>query len=195
MSIGRDDRWLADAQGRALAGAQVYWCSQPATVPDTPPPSPLMTVYTDLSGTVALPQPVLTDGFGHAAAYLPQGVFFTVVMYHPLFGEFPVIVRDQLIGGGGGGGGSTVTAFSGTPIGTINGSNRVFTVANGLSPLVVSSLPTQITVVLNMPLVQGAGYSLALVGTSLQITYANAPQPASGSTPADVIWAQGLYIS
>ncbi len=64
MSIARDDRWVADALGVALAGAQVYWCTQPASTTANPP-SPLATIYTDSTGTTPLTQPVLTDGFGH----------------------------------------------------------------------------------------------------------------------------------
>ena len=188
MSIGRDDRWIADAQGRALAGAQVYWCTEPAVTPGTPPPSPLATIYSDLAGT-PLTQPVLSDGFGHAAAYLTEGILFTVVIYHPLFGTSPVVIPDQMIGGGGGTGYAT---FEGTPTGTIDGTNKVFTIVNGSTPL--TALPAQIEVWLNYPLIKGIGYSLAVVGGELQVTFASAPQPAVGGSPGDAIWAQGLLI-
>lgn len=192
MALGRDDRVVTDAQGRALAGAAVYWCSQPATAPSTPPPSPLMTIYADIGGTEPITQPVLTDGFGHADAYIQTGVLYTLVIYHPLFGSNPIVWPDQEIGGGGGGG-TTVTAFAGVPQGTVDGSNTVFTVVNGTTPL--ASIPTQITAWLNFPLIQGVGYNLALVGGQLKITYANPPQPASGSTPADQLWAQGFFLA
>lgn len=188
MSIGRDDRWCADAQGRALAGTEVYWCTEPATAPSVPPPSPLATIYSDLNGT-PLTQPVIADGFGHAVAYLTEGVLFTVVMYHPLFGDDPIVIPDQMIGGGGGGG--NLQPFAGTPTGTIDGSNKVFTVVNGSTPL--TALPAQITAWLNFPLIEGLGYTLAVVGGQLQITFANAPKAAAGGSAADAIYAQGLF--
>lgn len=186
MAIARDDRWVADAQGRALAGAAVYWCTQPATVPVSQPPSPLASIYTSLAGTTPETQPVLTDGFGHAWAYLDNSLLYTIAIYHPLFGEYPVILSDQEIAGGGGGG-STLTPFAGVPIGTIDGTNKVFTLANGSSPLGIA--PTQATVWLNFPLINGLGYTLS--GDT--ITYAVAPQPASGGVAGDSIYAQGFY--
>lgn len=185
MALGRDDRWIQDALGRNLAGAQCYWCSQPATT-NVNPPSPLMTVYADLAGTMPITQPVLSDGFGHADVYLTEGVLFTFVVWHPLFGINPIVLPDQLIGGGGG----AVSVFAGIPTGTIDGTNRVFTVVNGSTPL--TALPTQITAWLNFPLIQGLGYSLAVVAGQLQITYAVAPQPASGGGAADALYAQGI---
>src|SRR6185437_2830835 len=107
MAIARDDRWLADAQGRALPGAQVYWCTQPASTTDNPP-SPLATIYSDIGGADPITQPVLTDGFGHAFAYMDDSILYTVVFWHPLFGSSPVVLIDQSIGGGGSGG-STFT--------------------------------------------------------------------------------------
>lgn len=182
MAIARDDRWLADAQGRALAGAQVYWCYQPATTPSGPPPSPLAAIYSNLGGT-PLTQPVLTDGFGHAVAYMDDSIFYTVVLYHPLFGANPVVLTDQRLGGGGGG--SSYVPFEGIPAGTIDGTNRTFTLTNAGTPLTLN--PVQAEVVLNMPLIPGLGYSL--IGTT--VIYANAPQPASGGSPADAIYARG----
>jgi hypothetical protein len=185
MALGRDDRWVADALGRALAGAQVYWCTQPASTVVNPP-NPLAPIYTDLTGDTPIVQPVLSDGFGHAWAYLEEGVLFTVVIWHPLFGSYPIVIPDQILGGGSG----SVTVFAGTPTGTIDGTNRVFTVVNGSTPL--TALPTQITAWLNFPLIEGLGYSLAVTGGQLQITYATAPQPASGGGAADAIYAQGI---
>ena len=183
MAIVRDDRWCADAQGRALAGAQVYWCTQPASTA-TNPPSPLATAYIDLAED-PLTQPALTDGFGHAFAYLDDSVLYTVVIWHPLFGENPVVLPDQSLAGGGGGG-SSLIPFAGTPSGTINGTNTVFTFA-------VPANPTQLTVWLNFPLINGLGYTWSWTGGTLTITYAVAPQPASGGNPADSLYVQGLY--
>lgn len=96
MALARDDHWLSDAQGRALAGAQVWYCTQPA-VTTTVPPSPLATIYGSISGGTPLTQPLITDGFGHAVAYLAAGQLYTVVFIHPLFGANPVVLTDQAI--------------------------------------------------------------------------------------------------
>lgn len=188
MAIARDDRWLADAQGRALAGALVYWCLQPATVTDTPPPSPLAVIYSDLSGT-PLVQPVLTDGFGHAVAYMDDNPLYTLVFYHPLFGANPVILPDQHIGAGTGG--TSYIPFEGIPAGTIDGVNTVFTLTNAGTPLVPGTPVAQAEVCLNMPLIPGVGYTLS----GVTVTYANPPQPASGSIPGDSIYARGWISS
>jgi hypothetical protein len=150
----------------------------------------LATIYSDLAGT-PLAQPVVTDGFGHSDAYMDDSALYTVVFFHPLFGANPVALKDQRLGGsgGGGGGGSVVTAFAGIPQGTIDGVNRAFTLTNAGIPLTV--FPTQATVWFNFPLVPGLGYTL----TGVTIIYANPPQPASGGSPADAIYAEGFTIS
>jgi hypothetical protein len=157
---------------------------QPATT-NVNPPSPLATVYTDLTGDTPIIQPVLTDGFGHSDAYMDDTTLYTVVIWHPLFGENPVVLKDQAPSNSGGGS-AGLTAFSGTPSGPINGSNTVFTFA-------VPQNPVQVIVWLNFPLVVGVGYTVSWVSGTLTITYANAPQPSSGSTPADVVYVQGFY--
>ena len=80
MALARDDRFVTDAQGRALAGAQVYWCTQPASTTANPP-SPLANVYATIAGGTPETQPVLTDGFGHAYAYMDNSVLYTVVVW------------------------------------------------------------------------------------------------------------------
>lgn len=190
MAILRDDRFVADALGRALAGAQVYWCVPQPAATATNPPSPLATIYTDTTGSTPVTQPVLTDGFGHAWAYLDDSTLFTVVIWHPLFGDNPIVLPDQSLGSGGGG---DLSVFAGVPTGTIDGSNRVFTVVNGSTPL--TAIPAQITAWLNFPQIEGLGYSLAVVSGELKITFATAPQPAAGGGPGDAIFAQGLTAS
>lgn len=185
MAIGRDDRYLTDAQGRALAGAQVYYCLQPANTGSIPP-NPLASVYLDSSGSAG-PNPVITDGFGHSVAYLDNSQLYTVVLVHPLFGPNPIILPDQAIGLGGN---TTQLPFAGIPAGTIDGTNRTFTLTNGGVPLTVAPTADTVIVWLNFPLINGLGFSLS----GVNITYATAPQPASGSTPADSIYAQG-YIA
>lgn len=182
MAIARDDRYVTDAQGRALAGAQVYWCIQPASTADNPP-SPLATVYTSTSGGTPETQPVLTDGFGHAWAYMDDSLLYTVVVWHPLFGTLPVVLPDQSLSGASG---NAMSPFGGVPSGVIDGTNKVFTFA-------ISSNPSQVIVWMNYPLVDGVGYTTSWASGTLTITYANAPQVASGGTPADSLYVQGWY--
>ena len=135
MGLARDDRWVADALGRALAGAQVYWCNQPAMAPSTQPPSPLALTYADLFG-IPEDNPQLTDGFGHASAYVDNSVLYTLVFYHPLFGPNPIVLKDQTIGGSSAGGGTTPVAQE--AVGVVDGENTVFTfVASTLSQPVI----------------------------------------------------------
>lgn len=179
MSLARDDRWVADAQGRALAGAQVYWCTQPATT-TTNPPSPLATAYLDINGSVPLTQPAISDGFGHAYAYLDDSVLYTVVIWHPLFGTNPVVLPDQSIGGGGG---SNLIPFEGVLDGTIDGANKVFTLTNNGVALTVA--PAQATVWLNFPLVVNVGYTIS----GVTVTFTNAP------ITGDTLYASGLIAA
>jgi len=151
----------------------------------------LLTVYGDIDGTTAATQPLITDGFGHCDAYVTTGVLFTVAMYHPLFGEFPVVLPDQQVGGGGGGG-SVVTPFAGVPDGAIDGVNTTFILRNGLTPL--TAVPTQMEAWLNYSQIPNVGYSVGLLGGFATIVYSTPPQPGTDSAPADVIYAQGLTI-
>jgi len=177
MAIARRDDWLTDAQGRALSGAAVYYCTQPANT-SVIPPSPLATIYSNISGTPET-NPQYTDGFGHAIAYANDAVLYTIVYVHPLFGPDPVILLDQSFGGGGSGG-SGFTPFAGTPSGTIDGTNRVFTLA-------VAGNPVELTVWLNFPLIVSLGYIYSWASGTLTITYAIAPQTG------DSLYAQGWY--
>ncbi len=177
MAIARDDRWLTDAQGRALAGAQVYYCTQPANT-SVIPPSPLATIYSNSSGTVET-NPQSTDGFGHSVAYLDNSQSYTLVFVHPLFGGSPVVLVDQTNNAGGGGG--SAVPFAGVPSGAVDGINRVFSLTNLGIPLTVN--PTSVIVWDNFPLIQGLGYTI----TGTTITFATAP--ASG----DSVFAQGFH--
>jgi hypothetical protein len=178
MALARDDRWLTDAQGRALAGAQVYYCTQPANT-SVIPPSPLETIYSDLSST-PLAQPVITDGFGHGFAYLDDLVLYTLVFVHPLFGSNPVILPDQVINGAAAAS-PGFRPFAGIPNGTQDGVNKVFTLTNGGVNL--PSNPTQATVWRNFPLVPPVGFTLS----GITVTYTTAP------LVGDSIYAQGFY--
>jgi hypothetical protein len=194
MAIVRDDRWVSDALGRALAGAQVFYCTQPASIAVLPP-SPLATLYTSTAGSETVSQPLITDGFGHAFTYADNSVLYTIVIAHPLFPPNPsynnlpvVVLMDQILGGGGGGSGAS--PFQGVPQGTIDGANRTFILTNNGTPLTEN--PEQVTVWLNFPLVPGVGYSgPTLVSGFSTIVFATAPQPASGGNPGDSIYNQG----
>jgi hypothetical protein len=69
---------------------------------------------------------------------------------------------------------SHVTVFSGTPTGTVDGSNKSFTLSG------LTALPSQLNVWENFPLVPSVGYTVAASGGTVTITYTNAPQ--SGDT-------------
>lgn len=127
-TITRRDDWLQNAMGQALSGGSVYYCSQPANTSSLPP-SPLATVYTDSTGATTVTQPVVTDGFGHAVAYLVEGVY-TVVYVAPTIGT--IVLVDQVAVGPYNT--TTVesncdTSAAGTLTGTINGTNTVFTLS------------------------------------------------------------------
>jgi hypothetical protein len=123
MSASRYDLTVQDGQGRALSGAEIFFCSQPA---DTAvfPPTPLASIFSDTEGA-PLTQPVITDGFGHADAYLTLGTLYTVVVNHPLFFQ-PLVYTDQQAGGTGTG---VTPVQASTAAGTITGTipGTVFT--------------------------------------------------------------------
>lgn len=180
MAIYRRDDTVQNALGNAIAGAQVYVLQQPANVSAL---TPLAPIYSDNTGTPAS-NPQTTDGYGHAVEYLNDGQLYTVVYIYPNGQQ--VIYPDQFVGSASG----APAAFSGVPTGTIDGTNKVFTMVNGATPL--ASIPSQSTVWLNFPLGPGLGYALSVVGGQVKITYANAPQPPSGGSPGDFIYAQGF---
>ncbi len=169
MTILRRDDWLTTPQGQALAGAEVYYLTQPATTTSYPP-SPVAAVYSNSSGTTAA-NPQITDGNGHAAAYLAEGQLYTVAFYHPLLGDGLLVLEDQALSGGASSGSVTpfsLTSADGGIIGTINGANCTFT---------LSITPTLLTLVRNVgTLVPGVGYSTATVNGVFTITFAAAPQ-------------------
>lgn len=92
----RSDQWVTDALGNAISGASVYFCSQPASTGSIPP-SPLIALYADPAGVTPITQPVLTDGYGHAFAYMAPGTY-TVVYSSPNIQQ--VNLADQTIGSG-----------------------------------------------------------------------------------------------
>lgn len=174
--IVRIDRVVQTAQGQAIAGAQVYFLTQPAD-PETL--TPLANVYSDLTGTPAT-NPQITDGLGQVGCYLDNGQLYTIVVVSP-----PQLVTqvypDQNLNSTTSSG---PTPFGQVPVGTINGTNRVFT---------LPVTPVQLTVWLNQPLIPGLGFTAGVISGVFTITFARAPQPASGGVAADAIWAQGYF--
>lgn len=177
-SLRRDDT-VTNTLGNAIAGAKVYYLTQPA---NTSALTPLATLNANPYGTTANPQ--TTDGFGHAFAYLNDGQLYTIVYVYP--NGTKVVYPDQFVGSSSG----APTPFSGVPAGTIDGTNAIFTVVNGSTPL--TAVPTIAFAWTNFDLIPGLGYALSIVSGQLKITYASPPQPASGSIPADSLWVQGL---
>ena len=90
----RSDGWVKSAVGPAVAGAQIYVCTQPANIENLPP-SPLAPVFSDSNGLVPITQPILTDGFGHYDFYVLPG-FYTIVV--GLGGRIQRTYPDQTIG-------------------------------------------------------------------------------------------------
>ena len=158
MAIFRVDYTVTDTQGRALSGAQVWACNQPATIAN--PPSPLATVYADEGGDPGT-NPQITDGYGHCAFYLSNTQLYTVVYYHPLIGllSYP----DQNISSVS----QTVTPVQAIPSGAINGTNVTFTLPSA------PAYPSFLMLNLNgVTLTQGLAYTLS----GVTITMATAPQ-------------------
>lgn len=155
MPILRRDDTVQTAQGWAVAGAQVYYLTQPA---NTTALTPLATVYSDLAGDVGV-NPQITDGFGHAVAYLDNSQLYTIVWKSPVIGQ--IIYTDQNVGNAV----SSLTTSQQVPSGAIDGTNVTFTLA-GLAPVLVL---IQFNSAL---LIQGIGFTLS--GTT--ITLAQAPQ-------------------
>lgn len=128
----RYDSWCTDALGNAIAGASVAFCSQPANT-STQPPSPLIQLYADPNGVTPIANPLTTDGYGHAFAYMAEGVY-TVVTYSPRIET--VILEDQVVTSPT----SAPTTWNsdsstaGTITGAINGTNPAFTLSGAPAP-------------------------------------------------------------
>lgn len=99
MALYRIDQWIKNVLGPAVAGAHVYVCTQPATVPATEQtggPTPLANLFTDSTGATPVVQPLSSDGLGHVATYVGQGTY-TFAVYNN--GNLMVSLPDQTVGG------------------------------------------------------------------------------------------------
>jgi hypothetical protein len=117
--FARFDGTIENAVGYAIAGAQVFVCTQPASTGSIPP-SPLATLYADPLGATPLANPVTSDGDGNFFFYVAPGVY-TFVYFDP-FNRIPTqVFADQATAAAGGG---TVTGVGLTmPAGfTVSGS-------------------------------------------------------------------------
>lgn len=94
MTNFRSDGWVKSALGQAIAGAQIYVCSQPADVAFVPP-LPQIPLFADAAGSTPLAQPVITDGFGHYDFYVPYGTYTVAVVNG---GNIQQVYTDQTIG-------------------------------------------------------------------------------------------------
>lgn len=81
---------LQTSLGQAVAGASVYFLTQPANTSNL---TPLASVYSSPTGG-AVTQPLMTDGHGQCAAYLIPGTY-TVVYVSPFTGS--LVYPDQTV--------------------------------------------------------------------------------------------------
>jgi hypothetical protein len=161
------------AIGYAIPNTAVTYYTQPALTPAA--------IYADPNGVTPLANPQYSDGFGHTIAYLAAGAYTITYSGRQIQ---TLTLPDQNVGSSGGGGG--VTPFAGTPSGTQDGVNRVFTFSVPISP-------AQLAVWLNFPLIVNVGYTSSWASGTLTIVYTTAPQPAVGSVAADSLYVQGFY--
>lgn len=162
--ILRIDRTVQTAQGQAVAGALMYFLTQPANVENL---TPLANVYSDMSGTPA-PNPQVTDGLGQVGCYLDNADLYTIVVISPFIQT--QVYPDQNLGNSP----SSTTVFGGVPTGTIDGTNKVFVL-----PVVPRLLFFQYN---SAVLAKDIGYSI----TGNVVTLAAAPQVG------DTVYASGI---
>lgn len=171
MPILRRDDLVQTAMGQAVAGAQVYYLTQPA---NTTALTPLASVYSDLTGTPAA-NPQITDGFGHAVAYLDNSQLYTIVWVSPIIGK--IVYTDQNVGNAV----SSLSVSQQVPSGTIDGTNVTFAIS-------ITSNPVLLLIQFNSALlINGIGFTQSFASGVVTIILAQAPQPASGGNPADVL--------
>ena len=109
MAKFRYDGSVNDAgSGWALAGVEIYVCTQPANTAAIPP-SPLANLYADSIGT-PFANPVITDGFGNFFFYADVGEY-TIVIYDPEGRTGIQVFPDQQVGAASSGSGSTLVAL------------------------------------------------------------------------------------
>jgi hypothetical protein len=99
--FARFDGTIENAVGYAIAGCQVFVCTQPA-ITGSIPPSPLASLFSDPLGATPLANPVTSDGDGNFFFYIAPGVY-TFVYFDP-FNRIPTqVFADQATAAAGGG--------------------------------------------------------------------------------------------
>jgi len=186
----RTDGWVKSAQGPAVAGAQIYVCSQPANVASLPP-SPLVNLYSDPNGLVPITQPIITDGFGHYDFYAQPSVVTLIV---GLGGIVQQVYPDQSIGGASSGG----TALSLETDGTPNANQLVLNLKSGSGISLVSDANGGVTV--NATGAIGTinkGYLIGPGITTLPMSFNNPTdtQPFNGTDTEVYVWQFSLPVT
>lgn len=185
----RIDQWIKTTQGAAVSGAHVYILSQPTSpIPSSEalgPPAPLATLYTDSTGQTAVPQPLVSDSFGHVEAYMAPNLY-TVVVYNN--GSLQQVYADQnvaaagLINGGGLVAGTGISIVGNVISGAYTAGAGI-TIVNG----VISATSTGGVTTLNsltgaLNVTAGTGISVSAAGSSIQITN-TLPASVAAGTP------------
>lgn len=127
-NVYRKDGWVKNTLGPAVAGAQIYVCSQPANT-EFIPPDPLASIFSDPGGLVPITQPIFTDGFGHYDYYVAPGLYTEVVAFG---GKVQQVYPDQSLGSINTGGGPSIVAGFGIGISTDNNGNSTISVLQDL---------------------------------------------------------------
>jgi hypothetical protein len=130
---------LKTAQGPAIAGGQIWVCTQPANISNEP--TPLALIYSDPNGLVPITQPIITDGLGHYDFYVLPGLYTVVVSYGGMVQQF---YPDQSLGGIGTGAGGTALLLevNGSP----NGSQTLLNLTGAGSATVTDSGTGTVTI-------------------------------------------------
>lgn len=118
-NVYRKDGWAKNTLGPAVAGAQIYVCSQPANT-DFLPPDPLASIFSDPGGLVPIAQPIFTDGFGHYDYYVAPGLYTEVIAFG---GKVQQVYPDQSLGNINTGGGPSIVAGAGIATSTDSSGN------------------------------------------------------------------------
>lgn len=185
---------------QAMAGVDVYVCSQPSNAvppPDsntTPiPPSPLAVIYSDVNGD-PLSNPVTTDENGHYFFYIAPGTY-DIVVNDPQGRLISTLVyQDQSIGVASGGGGLNFQTN-----GTANANQSLLNIAQGTGITAVNSGGTVtitntgfVPAATNANLVYaGPATGSAATPTFRALVAADLPS-AGGSTPGGVVLTNDL---
>lgn len=108
LNLYRTDFWCKNALGQAVAGAQIFICSQPTDAAFFPPVPLAPNVYADPAGVIPIIGAIPSDGFGHGYWYAPAGIYTVVVANGGIIQQ---VYPDQSVGNVG---------STGQPAGLVN---------------------------------------------------------------------------